>query len=155
VYARRVVEVRDVTEGLWLWRQPHPEWREGLDWGPVVSSFVVESGGEVVLLDPLASRPSAQDVWSRLGRTPPTNGRWRHETPVYAPKQLALVFADGMTAPDGRLRVWGSPWLERRVLPAMREMLALPFEHVLVSHGEPVHTRADFEAALLRDPWEG
>jgi hypothetical protein len=27
------------------------------------------------------------------------------------------------------------------------------FEHVLVSHGEPVHTRADFEAALERRPW--
>jgi hypothetical protein len=212
VYARRVVEVRDVADGLWLWRQRHPDWREGLDWGPEVSSFVVESNGEVVLLDPLAPRPPARDVWSRLERTPPTavvvlkpdhvrdvdlfirwydakgygpylywsgeapktelepvqpddilpgglralyDGRWRLETPVYAPEQRALVFADGMTAPDGKLRVWGSPWLEARVLPALRKMLALPFEHVLVSHGQPVHTRADFEAALERDPWEG
>jgi hypothetical protein len=28
-----------------------------------------------------------------------------------------------------------------------------PFERVLVSHGEPVHARADFEAALARAPW--
>jgi hypothetical protein len=28
-------------------------------------------------------------------------------------------------------------------------------EHVLVSHGEPVHTRQDLEAALERAPWEG
>ena len=35
----------------------------------------------------------------------------------------------------------------------MLSMLGLPFEHVLVSHGEPVHTRADFEAALERKPW--
>jgi len=39
------------------------------------------------------------------------------------------------------------------VLPAFRALLALPFEHVLVSHGEPVHTRADFEATLGREPW--
>jgi hypothetical protein len=26
------VEIRDVASGLWLWRQPHPDWREGLDW---------------------------------------------------------------------------------------------------------------------------
>jgi hypothetical protein len=32
-------------------------------------------------------------------------------------------------------------------------MLELPFEHVIVSHGEPVHSRADFEAALEREPW--
>jgi hypothetical protein len=30
---------------------------------------------------------------------------------------------------------------------------ALPFEHVLVAHGEPVHARADFVAALDREPW--
>ena len=55
---RKLVEIRDVAPGLWLWRQPHWEWREGDDW-----------------------------------------------------------------------------------------------EHVLVSHGEPVHSRADFEAALEREPW--
>ena len=49
--------------------------------------------------------------------------------------------------------MWGTPWHEQRVLPALRALLDLPFEHVLVSHGEPVHTRADFEAALEREPW--
>ena len=39
------------------------------------------------------------------------------------------------------------------MLPALRALLELDFEHVLVSHGEPVHTRADFEAALERTPW--
>jgi hypothetical protein len=46
-----------------------------------------------------------------------------------------------------------TPTYETHVLPALRAMLALPFEHVLVSHGEPGHTRADFEVALARDPW--
>ena len=47
-----------------------------------------------------------------------------------------------MTAPDGVLRVWATPWHEQRVLPALRELLELPFEHVIVSHGEPVHDTA-------------
>jgi hypothetical protein len=34
-------------------------------------------------------------------------------------------------------------------------MLELPFEHVIVSHGEPPHDRAAFERALDRRPWEG
>jgi hypothetical protein len=75
------------------------------------------------------------------------------ETPLYLPEQRALVFADGMTAPGGVLRIWATRLYEQRVLPAFRELLALPFEHVLVSHGEPVHTRDDFEAALEREPW--
>ncbi|HET8953493.1 MAG TPA: hypothetical protein VFN44_23425 [Solirubrobacteraceae bacterium] len=81
------------------------------------------------------------------------DGRGMQETPLYLPEQRALVFADGMTAPDGVLRVWGTPWHEQRVLPAMRMLLELPFEHVIVSHGEPVHDRAAFEAALEREPW--
>ena len=63
------------------------------------------------------------------------------------------MFADALTAPDGVLRVWATPWHEERTLPALRALLELPFELVLVSHGEPVHDRAAFEAALEREPW--
>jgi hypothetical protein len=204
------VEVRGVAVGLWLWRQAHWEWREGFDWEPEVSSFVVESRGETVVLDPLAPKPGTHDVWARLDARPPTaivvlkpdhvrdvdvfahwygataygpylfwggrrprtdltpvrpgdelpgglralyDGRGSMETPLYLPEQRALVFADGMTAPGGVLRVWWSPVLEKGVLPALRTLLDLPFEIVLVSHGEPVHDRAEFEAALHREPW--
>jgi hypothetical protein len=83
------------------------------------------------------------------------DGRSRNETPLWLPEQRALVFADGLTAPDGELRIWATPWHEEWVLPAFRAMLELPFEHVIVSHGEPVHDRAAFERALERPPWAG
>ena len=83
------------------------------------------------------------------------DGRGRNETPLWLPEQRTLVFADALTAPDGELRVWETPWHEERALPALRALLALPFEHVIVSHGEPVHDRADFERALERRPWAG
>jgi len=76
------------------------------------------------------------------------DGRGRNETPLWAPEQRALVFADALTERDGALRVWGTPWHEERVLPALRALLELPFEHVVVSHGDPVHDRAAFERAL-------
>lgn len=76
------------------------------------------------------------------------DGRGRNETPLWAPERRALVFADALTERDGTLRVWGTPWHEERVLPALRALLELPFEHVVVSHGEPVHDRAAFERAL-------
>jgi hypothetical protein len=204
------VELIDVADGLWLWRQPHPAWREGFDWEPEVASFAVESRGEALLLDPLAPPPGAREVWERIdalrprtavvlkpdhvrdidlfvrwygvrafgpalfwpGDVPRTeleivqpgdelpggllalrDGRGKAETPVYVPDQRALLFADALTAPEGELLVWATGWHEERVLPALRAMLELPFEHVLVSHGEPVHTRADFKAALEREPW--
>ena len=204
------VEIQDVAPGLWLWRQPHPEWRPGLDWEPQVASFAVESQGVALVLDPLAPPPSARDVWARLdalrpgvvlilkpdhvrdvdlfvrwygarafgprlfwrddvprtelepvrpgdalpgGLTAQHDGRDAMETPVYLPEQRALVFADALTAPAGVLRVWATPWHAERTLPALRALLALPFERVLVSHGAPVHTRAEFAAALDREPW--
>jgi hypothetical protein len=81
------------------------------------------------------------------------DGRGRNETPLWLPEQRALVFADALTAPDGELRVWETPWHEQRVLPALRAMLELPFEHVLVSHGDPVHTRDAFVRALELPPY--
>jgi hypothetical protein len=84
------------------------------------------------------------------------DGRGRNETPLWLPEQRALAFADALTAPGGgELRVWATPWHEERALPALRALLDLPFEHVIVAHGEPVHDRADFERALARPPWEG
>jgi glyoxylase-like metal-dependent hydrolase (beta-lactamase superfamily II) len=203
------VEIRDVAPGLWLWRQTHPDWEPGNAWEPPVSSFCVESRGEVLVLDPLA--PQDDSVWERLDARPPTvavvlkpdhvrdvdlfvrrygarafgpiryfkssipetdltevlpddelpggllaldDERGRHETPLYLPEQRALVFADGLTAPEGVLRVWHARRYAQRVLPALRAMLELQFEHVLVSHGEPVHDRAEFERALEREPWD-
>ncbi len=81
------------------------------------------------------------------------DGRGRMETPVWLPEQRTIVFADGLTERDGELLVWGSRAHETRALPALRAMLDLPFERVIISHGEPVHDRAAFERALELPPF--
>ncbi|MGE5690369.1 MAG: hypothetical protein ACM33B_07405 [Pseudomonadota bacterium] len=206
-----MTELRDVAPGLWVWRVEHPDWRPGLGWEQHVTSTVVESGGEVAVLDGLAP-PDGDHVWERLEARPPTlavvlkpdhvrdvdlfvrrygarafgpalfwptdvpetelepiepgselpgglvalyDGRGRNETPLWLPEQRALVFADALTAPGDELRVWATPWHEQRALPALRALLELPFEHVIVSHGEPVHDRAAYERALERPPYLG
>ena len=83
------------------------------------------------------------------------DGRGRNETPLWLPEQRALVFADALTAREGELRVWATPWHEERALPALRALLDLPFERVIVSHGEPVHDRAAYEQALELPPYSG
>jgi glyoxylase-like metal-dependent hydrolase (beta-lactamase superfamily II) len=205
------MEIRDLAPGLWIWRLDHPDWTPGHGWEAAVACTCVESGGEVVLIDPLAPADGAGEFWERLEATPPTvvailkpdhirdvdrfverygarafgprsfyktdipetdlepifrsttlpggldvldDGRGQSETPVYLPEQRTLVFADGLTAPEGELRVWASHWHERRTLPVLRELLDLPFERVIVSHGEPVHDRAAFERALELPPWD-
>jgi hypothetical protein len=81
------------------------------------------------------------------------DGRGRNETPLWLPEQRALVFADALTERNGELRVWTTPWHEERALPALTALLEFPFEHVIVSHGEPVHDRAAYERALELPPW--
>jgi hypothetical protein len=204
------MEFRDVAPGLWIWRLEHPEWAPHLGWPPQVTSTVVESRGEVAVLDPLAP-PDDAEAWARLDARPPTlavvlkpdhvrdvdlfvrrygarafgpalfwpenvpetkleaiepgrelpgglvtlyDGRGRNETPLWLPEQRALVFADALTAPEGELRLWSTPWHEERALPALRALLDLPFEHVIVSHGEPVHDRAAYERALELPPYD-
>ena len=80
------------------------------------------------------------------------DARWRMETPLWLPEQKAIVFADALTAPEGELRIWGTRQLER-ARGVFREYLELPFEHVIVAHGEPVHDRAAFGRALELEPY--
>jgi hypothetical protein len=103
--------------------------------------------------------PETKLEWIEPGRQLPGgiialyDGRGRSETPLWLPEQRTLVFADALTAPGGELRVWATPWHEERALPALRALLELSFEHVIVSHGEPVHTRAAYERALELATW--
>jgi hypothetical protein len=85
------------------------------------------------------------------------DGRARLETPMYLPEQRALVFADALQAQGegGQLQVWSAPWRFERALPGLRQLLELPFEHVIVAHGEPIHDRAAFERALTLPPYTG
>lgn len=202
------MELRDVAPGLWIWRDEHPDWKPNQGWDPIVTSTCVESGDEILVLDPIA----VPEVFERLDQRPPTSivilkpdhvrhvdlfvsryraraigpdrfdrddipetqlepiypgsllpggivalydGRGRNETPLWLPQQRVIVFADALTAPQGELRVWSTPWHEERALPALHKLLELPFELVIVSHGEPVHTRAEYERALERAPWNG
>ena len=80
------------------------------------------------------------------------DGRGRNETPLYLPEQATIVFADALTTFGGELQVWWTPWHEERALPALRAMLDLPFTRIIISHGEPVHDRTEFERALTRPP---
>jgi hypothetical protein len=86
------------------------------------------------------------------------DGRGRLETPMWLPEQRVIVFGDALTERGGELRVWDCrAGHQKRELPALRAMLELPFERVIISHcdAEPVHTRAEFEKALERPPWSG
>jgi len=87
------------------------------------------------------------------GLLPFRDPRGWNETPLWLPEHRTLVFADALTERAGVLRVWMSPTHEERALPDLRALLDLPFERVIISHGEPVHTRDAFRRALALPQW--
>jgi glyoxylase-like metal-dependent hydrolase (beta-lactamase superfamily II) len=205
-------ELTDIAPGLWLWQVQYLDWQRGDGWDGKVVSTCVESGGEIVLLDPVAPTQEGSKLWTRLDARPPTlivilkpdhvrdvdffvrrygvrafgpdvfnrddipetelefalpgstlpgglvalyDGRGRNETPIWLPEHRTIVFADALTAPEGELLVWSTPWHKERALPALRALLELSFERVIVSHGKPVHDRKAYERALEQPPWSG
>ncbi len=82
-----------------------------------------------------------------------SDGRWGQETPLWLPDHRTLVFADALTERRERLRVWSTPWDEEGPLRTLRSLLRLPFDRVIISHGEPVHDRGAYIQALDAPPW--
>src|SRR5829696_3029634 len=147
------VAMHEVCEGLWLWRQPHPSWTDEADWGPEVSSYAVRSRGVRWLIDPLAPPPSERAAWERI------EAHGADAVAVLKPDHVrdldlfvrwygAEAHGPQLFWPGDVPRTVPEPIRPGRELPG--GLRALEFEHVLVSHGAPVHDRAAFEAALER-----
>ena len=87
----------------------------------------------------------------------------RYETPLLLPSHKALVFGDAVAEVHGRLRVWSGERLDGDVIrfyrerfnPTLEPLLALDFDRVLVTHGQPVlkNGRTALEQALRDEPW--
>jgi hypothetical protein len=178
------VELQQIARGLWRWTEPHPDWEEPkeedspADWPRDVGCIAYETGGTLVLIDPLVGDDYAPlDEFARASRrvailkTLPFHERSRAqlmeryaateeapaeverfdvhgagETMYWIPEHGALVPGDRILGdrPPG-LRVCPQSWMryldgyaQHHLRDALRPLLDLPVEMVLVSHGEPV-----------------
>jgi hypothetical protein len=46
--------VRELRAGLWYWQAPHPDWTPAERWPQEVSSYALDDGARLLLLDPLS-----------------------------------------------------------------------------------------------------
>src|SRR5262245_12192561 len=46
--------MRELRPGLWFWQAPHPEWTPEERWPREVSSYAIDDGERLILIDPLA-----------------------------------------------------------------------------------------------------
>jgi glyoxylase-like metal-dependent hydrolase (beta-lactamase superfamily II) len=58
--------VRELRPGLWWWEAEHPEWAPEdaatEDWGPEVSSYAIDDGTRLLLIDPTAPPEHVADL---------------------------------------------------------------------------------------------
>jgi glyoxylase-like metal-dependent hydrolase (beta-lactamase superfamily II) len=58
--------VRELQTGLWYWSATHPDWTPaegGADgWGPEVSSYAIDDGERLLLIDPLAPPSEIEEL---------------------------------------------------------------------------------------------
>jgi len=66
------VGIQEVAPGLWIRRARHPFWKEGEDYQQVVTSTYVESGGERIVIYPIAPSLDRIHLWERLDSDPLT-----------------------------------------------------------------------------------
>jgi hypothetical protein len=43
--------VREVAAGVWHWEAPHPDWKPGEEWDERVSSYAIDDGERLLLVD--------------------------------------------------------------------------------------------------------
>jgi glyoxylase-like metal-dependent hydrolase (beta-lactamase superfamily II) len=191
---------------VWHWEARHPDWTPADDrpdgWGPEVSSYAIDEGKRLLLIDPLSPpslvdelasgrepvvvltcpwhRRDAQAVVERLGASvyvpPPDEGDPdpvkghvfeagdklpvgveafpgidRNDLVLWIESRRALVAGDTLID-RGRGLEFPADWATRGVPPdsileSLRELLELPIELVLPTHGAPTD-RAALERAL-------
>jgi glyoxylase-like metal-dependent hydrolase (beta-lactamase superfamily II) len=90
--------VRELQTGLWWWEAVHPEWAEDEeangDWGPEVSSYAVDDGRRLLLIDPTAPpAPIAALAADREVIVVLTNPWHERDAPVISERLGAAVFA--------------------------------------------------------------
>ena len=56
------MSAQEVESGLWHWRAPHPQWRARDWWPQLVSSYAVDDGTRLLLVDPLSPPAEIDDL---------------------------------------------------------------------------------------------
>jgi len=83
--------VRELQTGLWHWEAPHPDWKPGEEWGPLVSSYAIDDGERLLLLDPLALPSEIDELAAERETSIVLTGPWHARD--------ALILAERLGAP--------------------------------------------------------
>jgi glyoxylase-like metal-dependent hydrolase (beta-lactamase superfamily II) len=91
--------VRELTQGLWWWEARHPDWTAEDDaanheWGPEVSSYAIDDGERLLLIDPTTPPAAILDVAADRETVIVLTNTWHErDAPDLAERLGATVYA--------------------------------------------------------------
>lgn len=91
--------MRELQKGLWWWEARHPEWTAeddaaGRDWGPEVSSYALDDGARLLLIDPTTPPAPVLDLAADRKTVIVLTNHWHErDAPSISESLGAAVFA--------------------------------------------------------------
>ena len=97
--------MRELQRGVWWWEAMHPEWEPGdeatEDWGPEVSSYAIDDGERLVLIDPTTPPSPVDELASERETVVVLTCPWHErDTRKLVERFGASVFAPPSDAPS-------------------------------------------------------
>ena len=85
----------ETRPGVYFWQAPHPDWVPDDGWAEIVTSYALDDGEQLVVIDPLAPPQEFEDFAAKRQTTIVLTCQWhrrdgeqlaaRIEAPIYAP----------------------------------------------------------------------
>jgi hypothetical protein len=114
----------EMRPGVWFWQARHPKWVPDDGWGEIVSSYALDAGEQLIVIDPLAPPPELEELASKRQTTIVLTCQWhRRDSEELAAQLGAPIYVPAPNPDDDQEPVTGIRYAPGDVLPAGIEVL--------------------------------
>jgi hypothetical protein len=114
----------ETRPGVWFWQARHPNWIPDDGWGEIVSSYALDFGAELIVIDPLAPPPELEELASKRQTTIVLTCQWhRRDSEQLAGKLGASIYCPTPHPRDDDEPVQGTRYAPGDPLPAGLEAI--------------------------------
>lgn len=114
----------ETRPGVWFWQARHPNWIPDDGWGETVSSYALDFGEQLVVIDPLAPPPELDELASKRETTVVLTCQWhRRDGEALAARLGAPIYVPAPNPEDDEQPVDGIRYAAGDALPGGLEVL--------------------------------
>jgi glyoxylase-like metal-dependent hydrolase (beta-lactamase superfamily II) len=116
--ARTIRGMLETRPGVWFWQSQHPNWVPDDGWDEIVSSYALDDGEQLIVIDPLAPPPELEELASKRQTTIALTCQWhRRDSEDLAARLGATIYVPAPNPEDDREPVKGERYAPGDTLP--------------------------------------